>query len=105
MAEEEGAAYSPLQAVVVEPVSAHIQPAAVAALCSGSIMVCNVVCEGFSWTFHAETVCLGVDVALIAALLNGEDTVNFKRYMCRGGATTTQEAQGNDFGIVYQVLT
>ena len=104
-AEEGGAVHSPLQAAVFEPVSAHISPAVESArqcaLGSGSITSCNVVCAGCGSTFHAETACLDVGDAVIAALLDGEGAVTYKCFRCRGGAT---RAQGLDFGMVNQML-
>ena len=108
MAEEDGRAHLPLQAAGVDPASAHISPAAGAArqcaLCSGSITGRNVVCEGCGSLYHAETVCLGVDDALIATLLDGEGCIAYKCCRCRGGATRTEGAQGNDFGMVNEIL-
>ena len=109
VAEEDGSAHSPLEAAVVEPVSAPIRPADGAArqcaLCSCPISGRIVVCEGCGSPFHAETRCLGVDDAVIAALLDGQGCIAYKCCKCRGRATRTEGAQGIDFGMLNQLLS
>ena len=57
--------------------------------------MCWFSCEGCGSSFHAETICLGLD-AVIATLLHGEGRIAYKCCGCRGfffgGATRPEGA-------------